>query len=393
MVHAGGDDVRTELLDDVLGRAGERQLLDQLGRGQLDRELDVAARERLVDRLRLLLRDAVAKQLLDGHRRDVERDQHPHALACRCAVVGHAGDAPGAEVERPPIASGPLGADADVVGRVLDRLARVPERLVHAVGELSGELERLRSAHRADHDRHPLLHRARRREHAGAGVELALVLEHAFVEERAHHVVRLAQPGERAARSVLEVVLLEHREVADRVDQLGTPAGQLIEGRHRLDDHRRVAQDHVRDVRREDDLARPVSGRGEDLEAVLMERLVGAVDGVEPELVGDLDRIEDLGQRVVGQQTEADLHDSEASSASTSARSSSPEIRSSDQSSWIPRRYSRRATTKRRAPRRDLLVLHVLGRLRGIDLVGVIVAHLQRPASSDAVRRSTRRAA
>ena len=48
-------------------------------------------------------------------------------------------------------------------------------------------------AHRADLERHVLLHGPRGREEPGVAVELALEVDLPLVEHRAHHVVRLAQ--------------------------------------------------------------------------------------------------------------------------------------------------------------------------------------------------------
>src|SRR5581483_12361465 len=115
---------------------------------------------------------------------------------------------------------GPLRADADVLRGVLHRLARVGQRLVHALRELAGELEGLRTAHRADLDRHSLLDRPRGGEQAAVAVELAVEVDRALVEERPQHVMGLAEPGERARGAVSGPVLLEHPEVPDRVAEL-----------------------------------------------------------------------------------------------------------------------------------------------------------------------------
>src|SRR5918992_35735 len=62
-----------------------------------------------------------------------------------------------AGVEGPPVLARALGARAEVLDRVLVGGTRVAERVVHAVGELAGGLERLRPAHRADLDGQVLL--------------------------------------------------------------------------------------------------------------------------------------------------------------------------------------------------------------------------------------------
>ena len=68
VVHAGGLDVGADLLDDLVGRSRERQLLHVVGREQLDRALDVAGAERLDHRLELGGVDPVTRELLRRHR-------------------------------------------------------------------------------------------------------------------------------------------------------------------------------------------------------------------------------------------------------------------------------------------------------------------------------------
>ena len=180
--------------------------------------------------------------------------------------------------------------------------------MVQAVGDLAGDLERARALHTAHLQRDPLLHGSRRGEEARVVEEVAGEVDLALVEEGPHHVHRLAQARQRLALGPVEVVLLEHHEVAGRDDRLGAAARQLVEGRERLADQRRLAQEHVRDVGAEADLARLAGGGREQAPEVLVPGLVDGVAGVEPELVGDPDHLERVGERVVGQHAVAEAH-------------------------------------------------------------------------------------
>ena len=176
------------------------------------------------------------------------------------------------------------------------------------VGDLARDLERARALHPAHLQRDPLLHRPRRREQAGVVEEVAFEVDLAIVEEGAHHVHRLTQARERLALGPVEVVLLEHHEVAGRDDRLGPAAGELVERRELLADERRLAQEDVRDVGAEADLPRLVGRGGEQAPQILVPGLVDGVAGVEPELVGDLDHLDRVRERIVGQHAVAEAH-------------------------------------------------------------------------------------
>ena len=177
---------------------------------------------------------------------------------------------------------------------------------MQAVGDLARGLERARALHPAHLQRDPLLHRARGGEQARVLEEVALEVDLAVVEERAHHVHRLAQARERPALRPVEVVLLHHHEVAGRDDRLGAAAGQLVERRELLADQRRLAQEHVGHVRAEADVARLVGRRREQAPEILVPSLVDRVAGVVAELVGDLDHLDRVRQRIVGQHAVAE---------------------------------------------------------------------------------------
>ena len=173
--------------------------------------------------------------------------------------------------------------------------------MVQTIGNLAGDLERPGALHPAHLQRDPLLHRARGGEQAGVVEEVALEVDLAVVEERPHHVHRLAQARQRPAARPVEVVLLEHHEVACRDDRLGAPARELVECRELLADQRRLAQEHVRDVRAEADVVGLVGGRREQAPQILVPRLVDRIAGVVAKLVRDADHLDRVREGVVGQ--------------------------------------------------------------------------------------------
>ena len=107
---------------------------------------------------------------------------------------------------------------------------------MQAVGDLAGQLHRLGAAHRTDLQRQVFLHGPGCRRHAGVAVEVTLEVDRALVEDRPHHLVRLAQAGDRTRPTPLDAVLLEHRDVADAEHDLGAPAAQLVERGRQLSD-------------------------------------------------------------------------------------------------------------------------------------------------------------
>ena len=161
------DPRRLHLLDlrhALLGRAGDRELVGDLGRGHLVRLLEVAGAEHLDDRLRLGRVDPVRLELLVGLGREVEGDDGPRRRLGLLRVGPAGDDAPGADVERPPVPAGLVGADLHVLDDVVVPRLVVAQRAVDAVGDLAGELHRLGAAHGADVERQALLHRPRERE-------------------------------------------------------------------------------------------------------------------------------------------------------------------------------------------------------------------------------------
>ena len=82
-------------------------------------------------------------------------------------------------------------------------------------------------------------------EEARVAVKVALEVDPSLVEEGPHDLVRLPEASERPGSLPLHVVLVEHRDVPDREDDLGTSSRQLVEGRRLLRDQGRVAQEEV----------------------------------------------------------------------------------------------------------------------------------------------------
>jgi hypothetical protein len=180
--------------------------------------------------------------------------------------------------------------------------------VVHAVELLAGHAERARSAHRAELDRQPLLDRAGEGPQAVVGELLAAVGDRPVVEQRAHHLERLDRARQRLHPLEAHAVLGEERLVAEADDRLGTAAGQLIERAEHLNDERGIPQDDVRHVRAEADLLRLARRGREQQPHVLPPRLVDRVGRVVAQLVGGLDQVDRLLERVRRQMHVAELH-------------------------------------------------------------------------------------
>ncbi|MEA2495403.1 MAG: hypothetical protein QOJ29_3314 [Thermoleophilaceae bacterium] len=179
---------------------------------------------------------------------------------------------------------------------------------MQAVGDLARQLHRLGAAHRADLQRQVFLDWTGCRRHAGVAVEVALEVDRALVENRPHHLVSLAKPGDRPGSTPLDAVLLEHRDVADAEDDLGTPAAQLVECRCELSDVGRLPHIDRRHARPEPDPLRALRGGSEQEPCVLVVDLVGAVARVIAKLVRKLDRSQKLGSWLLGKHLEAEQH-------------------------------------------------------------------------------------
>ncbi|GAA3845074.1 hypothetical protein GCM10022243_09190 [Saccharothrix violaceirubra] len=95
-------------------------------------------------------------------------------------------------------------------------------------------------------------------------VVLAVVGDRAFVEEGAHHVVRLGDVGQRFGAAPVDPVLGEQAEVPAGDHALRASAGQLVQRRGGLGDERGLPQQDRRQARPEADVPRLVRG-GEEL--------------------------------------------------------------------------------------------------------------------------------
>jgi hypothetical protein len=146
------------------------------------------------------------------------------------------------------------------------------------------------------------------REEPGVGVELALEVDRALVEEGAKDVMRLAQPSDRLHPLQPNAVLLQHREVPGREDELGPAVGELVERGDLLRDDGRILEDHVRDLGSHPESGGTARGGRKERPHVLVVRLVGAVAAPEPELVHELDGRERLLQGLLGDQLVAEAH-------------------------------------------------------------------------------------
>ena len=209
---------------------------------ELDALREVAARDRVDDRLELGRVDAVARQLLRGHRGGVDADHAARGVLRGRGVPADGEDDPGAEVEGRPVLAGLLGADPQVLGGVVVRLAGVAQGVVAAVGVLRGGLEGAGPAHRAHLHRDVLLHRTGEGEQAVVGEELAVEGDGALVEQGPDDVHPLDDPRERLHRRPVHAVLRQQAEVAAGQHHLGATAGQLVEGGRRLRDEGGLAE-------------------------------------------------------------------------------------------------------------------------------------------------------
>jgi hypothetical protein len=180
--------------------------------------------------------------------------------------------------------------------------------VVQPVGDLAGDLERPRPLHAAHQQGDALLDRPRGGEQPRVPEEVALEVDLAVVEERAHHMHRLAQARQRPALGPVHVVLVHHHEVARRHDRLGPAAAELVEGRELLADQRRLAQEHVGHVGPESDALSLARRRREQAPQILVPRLVDGIARVVAEFVGDLDHLNRVRQRVIGQHAVAEPH-------------------------------------------------------------------------------------
>ena len=179
---------------------------------------------------------------------------------------------------------------------------------MQSVGDLAGQLHRLGATHRAHLQRQVFLHRTGCRRHPGVAVEVALEVDRALVEDRSHHLMRLAQPGDRTSSTPLDAVLLEHRDVADPEHDLGAPAAQLIERGSELSDIGRLPHVDRRHAGAESDPLGALRRGGEQKPGVLVVDLVGAVTPVVAEPIRERDRVQKLGRRLLGKHLEAQQH-------------------------------------------------------------------------------------
>ena len=284
-----------------------------------------------------------------------------------------------------------LGADLHVLDDVVVPGLVVAQRAVDAVGDLAGELHRLGAAHGADVERQAVLHGPREGEEPGVLVELAVVGDHALVEEGAHDLVRLLDARERLDRLPVDAVLREHAEVAAGDDALRAAAGQLVEGGERLADERRLAEVDAGEVGPEADVLRLVRGGRVQEPEVLVPGLVGRVARVVPVLVGRLDVLERIGKRVVEQRRVAELHGCAPSSASISLSSSSRHDAVREVVVHPRQVLPPAVDDPQRVPGRDVLLRRVLGHERRVDLVDVVEAHDDVVLDALSLRRLLRR--
>ena len=253
--------------------------------------------------------DAVALDEVGRHRREIERRGDPGRFLRGRRVFGDRPEHRGAEIEAVvERASGTGGSLSHVVGGERERLTRVRAGDVQAVRDPARDAKRARPLHGAHLQRERLLNRSRRGEEPRVPVVVALEVDGPVRQEAAHHLVRLAETGERLGSLPLDPVLRQEREVADREHDLGAAAGELVERCSLLRDQRRVPEDDAADLGAEADALCPRRGRGEEDPHVLVVRLVGAVAGAEAQLVGGVDDLDQLGQRLVGKQLDAEVH-------------------------------------------------------------------------------------
>ena len=161
-------------------------------------------------------------------------------------------------------------------------------------GELACRLEGLRAAQGADQQGKMLLHRAGEGEQPGVVEELALEGQRSGVEEGAHHVVCLLDPGQRLDARPVRRVLGEQAEVPTGDDALGTAAGQLVERGDRLGNVGRLTQRDRGQAGPHADLGGLRCRRREQHVQVLVPGLIGCVTPVEAEVVSGLDVFQGL---------------------------------------------------------------------------------------------------
>ena len=303
------NDIRADALDPFLGSAGDRQPLADLGGRQVERSLDLAPHERLDDRLHLRVLDPVTLDQVGRHRGEVEGGRDPGGLLRGGRVLRDRPEHRGAEIEAVvERASGPSGSLSHVVGGERECFTRVRAGDVQAVRDPARDAERAGPLHGAHLQRERPLNRSRRGEEPRVPVVVALEVDAPVRQEAAHHLVRLAETGERLGSLPLDPVLRQEREVADREHDLGAAPGELVERRSLLCDQRRVLEDDAADLGAEANAPRPGRGRREEDPHVLVVRLVGAVAGAEAQLVGGVYDLDQLGQRLVGKELNAEVH-------------------------------------------------------------------------------------
>jgi hypothetical protein len=114
--------------------------------------------------------------------------------------------------------------------------------------------------------------------------------------------------GRAAVKRPVYVVLGEHGEVPGREDELRPPPGELVQRGGLLGDARRVLEDHPADLRAHRQRARAARGGRDERPHVLVVDLVGAVAGPEAEPIHELDRVEQLAQRLFWKKLVAEAH-------------------------------------------------------------------------------------
>ena len=101
----------------------------------------------------------------------------------------------------------------------------------------------------------------------------------------------------------------EHRDVPDAVDDLGSAAAELVQGRGELGDVGGVAHEDRGHARPEPDALGPRGGGAKDQPRILVVDLVGAVAGVKAELVSAPDRVQELIGRLLRKHLKARQHE------------------------------------------------------------------------------------
>ena len=130
------------------------------------------------------------------HRRDIKGRQDPTGTAGGLAVRGDRAEEI-AGVEAVVVSTATLGSDREGVHRVAERLGEYGAGRVEPVGDLTGELHRPGTAiapvfsGRCSWTGHAVVD-------PPVAVEVTLEVDGALVEEGAHHVVGITQPGDRS---------------------------------------------------------------------------------------------------------------------------------------------------------------------------------------------------